>query len=769
MLSASQFTSARLNVACPGPVGPTGDRGITGFTGPTSKTGSTGPQGVTGPQGLTGPRGFTGPEGVSGATGPHGWTGPAGSTGPQGSTGPKGEGLTIKARITLSTNSTDPTVNTTVINNALTAQAPTYSPLPRDNIYITFTDLTFVYYFINSLWTPIGQITAQSIEGTTGPQGPTGPEGATFMTLTKVGAGSNATLTSPTSISSNGTGSTTFVSSQTVNTSNSGIVVEFTPSSSFYQSASHEIVFGFQRVGDNPATETNSYSIYIVGSANDSHRIAQFRVNGGVVGGNRVLAGLSLPIRWSIRTTRTRVIFSYVTNDGTTLTDDTTIITDGTYRMTAIVNGGSAYTLDNLRFYGVVYGSPGAQGVTGPSGAQGPAGPSGPEGATFMTLTKIGAGTNATLTSPTSISSTGSGVTAFVSSQTVNSSNSGIVLDFTTPSDPEFYNSGITFGMGIQLASVDPLTSEADSYYLSLTYNGTTPNIYIGVNGTSGAIIGELNSSLIPVRCTIRTTPTKVIFSYITNSGTNVTHEIFITHRTYRMVSYLSGGDGVSYTLNNIRFYGVTHGPQGLQGLQGATGPQGATFMTFTKDVGTSAVLTNPTTISNVVGQAGQTIFYSDQTIDVRQFGINMQFSLSSGFYASPNLYKEFSMTLENITDGTSSYTIVVATASTNQTLIFRRNGNNIIFVSSLTPLASAPLDSNVLYSIKTTAISAIINATNTSTLTTRTETVSLTPGTYRLKIDINNNVGASLWTANNIRFYGTPLGPGFMFTIQNI
>jgi hypothetical protein len=654
-----------------------------------------------------------------------------------------------------------------VINNALTAQAPTYSPLPRDNIYITFTDLTFVYYFINSLWTPIGQITAQSIQGPSGPQGATGPEGAAIMTLTKVGAGTNATLTSPTTISSNGSGSTTFVSSQTVNTSNSGIVLEFTPSSSYYEFNSNEILFGFQRVGDNPATETNFYCIYISGNANPTGRYAQFRVNGGVVGGNRSLGELSLPIRWSIRTTRTRVIFSYVTNDGTTLTDDTAIITDGTYRMTAIVNGGSAYTLGNLRFYGVVYGSPGAQGVTGPSGAQGPAGPSGPEGATFMTLTKIGAGTNATLTSPTSISSTGSGVTTFVSSQTVNSSNSGIVLEFTTPSDPAFYTSGIVFGVGIQLASVD-VNSDASSYFIDLNYVTGTSRLLFRINESSSVGSHEINSSLIPVRCTIRTTPTRVIFSYVTNTGTTVTNETPITHGTYRMKSYLIGGDGVSYTLNNIRFYGVTHGPQGLQGLQGSTGPQGATFMTFTKDSGAS-ILTNPTTISSVVGQAGQTIFYSDQTIDVRQFGINMQFSLSSGFYANLNLYKEFSMTLENITDGTSSYTIVVATGSNNQNLIFRRNGNNIIFVASPTPLASAPLDSNVLYSIKTTAISAIINATNTSTLTTRTETVSLTPGTYRLKIDMNNNAAASLWTANNIRFYGTPLGPGFMFTIQNI
>jgi hypothetical protein len=481
-----------------------------------------------------------------------------------------------------------------MINDALNSQVSSYSPAnvnDRDNIYITFTDLTFVYYRIASVWIKVGQITAQSIEGTTGPQGPTGPQGATFMTLTKVDAGTNATLTSPTSISSNGSGSTTFVSSQTVNTSNSGIVLEFTPSSSFYQSTSHAILFGFQLVGDNPATETNFYGIYIAGHANADQRTAQFRVNGAVVGANRTLLGLSLPIRWSIRTTRTRVIFSYVTNDGTTLTDDTAIITDGTYRMTAIVNGGSAYTLDNLRFYGIVYGSPGAQGVTGPSGAQG--------------------------------------------------------------------QQGVTGASGVQ------------------------------------------------------------------------------------------GQQGVT-------------GPSGAQGLQGPTGPQGATFMTFTKDVGTSAVLTNPTTISNVVAQSGITNFYSDQTIDVTQFGVNMQFSAS--FVSN----KSIRMILEKIDDGTS-YSILLEPDGYDLFLFFMRNESNIYSVKNTVSPGTALLNSNVLYSIKTTPTSVIINATNTVSSVSKTETSALTPGTYRLTMRITNNSSSPLWTANNIRFYGAPLAPGFKFAIQNI
>jgi len=99
MLSASQYTAARLSVACQGPSGPQGIRGSTGpqgLTGPqghTGPTGASGPTGATGPQGLTGPQGWTGPTGASGptgATGPQGLTGPQGWTGPTGATGPDG-------------------------------------------------------------------------------------------------------------------------------------------------------------------------------------------------------------------------------------------------------------------------------------------------------------------------------------------------------------------------------------------------------------------------------------------------------------------------------------------------------------------------------------------------------------------------------------------------------------------------------------------------------------------------------------------------------
>ena len=766
MLSASQFTSARLNVACPGPVGPVGPRGLSGNTGPTGRNGSTGASGPSGPQGI---QGSTGAQGPSGPSGPQGATGPQGSTGPQGFTGAQGEGLTIKARITISTTSTDPSVNTTVINNALTTQASGYSPVPRDNIYITFTDLTFVYYFINSVWTPIGQITAQSIQGPSGPQGATGPEGATFMTLTKVGAGTNATLTSPTSISSNGTGSTIFVSSQTVNTSNSGIVIEFTPSSSFYQSSSNEILSGFQLVGDNPATETNSYGIYIVGNANPTGWNAQFRVNGGVVGGNRSLFGLSLPIRWSIRTTPTRVIFSYVTNDGTTLTDDTTIITHGTNRMTARVNGNSAYTLDNIRFYGVLYGSPGAQGVTGPSGAQGPAGPTGPEGAAIMTLTRD-SGTSAQLITPTSILANGTGETIFYTSESVITETSSINLQFSLSSG--FYTSSQNKEVQV---FIEKIGGSAANYSIFTNFGISTDTLQFRqqtnvLNSFEHPSTVTLNSNGV---YSIQTTSTAVIYRYTnTSTGATITESKpnLLVPGTYRMKILVYNDSPASFNINNIRFYGSAYGPQGPEGLQGPTGPQGATFMTFTKDAGSSAVLTNPTTISNVVGQAGGTNFYSDQTIDVTQFGINMQFSLSSGFYVSASLNKSVNMMLERV-DGSisSSYDILLETGSGDQFIYFRRNGANIYSVNNTVALGSAILNSNVLYSIKTTATSAIFNATNTLSSISKTETLSLTPGIYRLKMAITNNSSSPLWTANNIRFYGTPLGPGFMFTIQNI
>jgi hypothetical protein len=70
LLSASQWLSANLNVACGGKVGPVGPIGIPGNTGGV---------GIEGPTGATGPTGSTGATGSTAATGA---TGPTGPTGP---------------------------------------------------------------------------------------------------------------------------------------------------------------------------------------------------------------------------------------------------------------------------------------------------------------------------------------------------------------------------------------------------------------------------------------------------------------------------------------------------------------------------------------------------------------------------------------------------------------------------------------------------------------------------------------------------------------
>ncbi|MFK5144964.1 YadA family autotransporter adhesin [Glaesserella parasuis] len=112
-----------------GPVGPAGPKGDAGAKGDKGDPGEAGPVGPQGPVGAAGPAGPAGPAGERGEQGPRGdkgETGPAGPTGPQGPAGPTGnselKGITSiangndatkanGAKITLSADSTDKTVN----------------------------------------------------------------------------------------------------------------------------------------------------------------------------------------------------------------------------------------------------------------------------------------------------------------------------------------------------------------------------------------------------------------------------------------------------------------------------------------------------------------------------------------------------------------------------------------------------------------------------------------------------------------------------------
>ncbi|MXP19708.1 hypothetical protein GNY92_10675, partial [Glaesserella parasuis] len=113
----------------PGQAGPAGPRGPQGTAGAQGPKGDKGDPGQAGPKGDTGQRGETGPAGPAGPkgdTGPAGPQGPAGPTGPQDPAGPTGnselKGITSiangndatkanGAKITLSADSTDKTVN----------------------------------------------------------------------------------------------------------------------------------------------------------------------------------------------------------------------------------------------------------------------------------------------------------------------------------------------------------------------------------------------------------------------------------------------------------------------------------------------------------------------------------------------------------------------------------------------------------------------------------------------------------------------------------
>ncbi|MDG6446769.1 YadA-like family protein, partial [Glaesserella parasuis] len=106
-----------------GPVGPAGPQGPQGTAGAQGQKGDKGEPGQAGPKGDTGQKGETGPAGPTGPKGDKGDTGPAGSQGPTGPTGNSElKGITSiangndatkanGAKITLSTGSTNKTVN----------------------------------------------------------------------------------------------------------------------------------------------------------------------------------------------------------------------------------------------------------------------------------------------------------------------------------------------------------------------------------------------------------------------------------------------------------------------------------------------------------------------------------------------------------------------------------------------------------------------------------------------------------------------------------
>jgi hypothetical protein len=760
MLSASQFTSARLNVACPGPVGPTGDRGITGFTGPTSKTGSTGPHGVTGPKGLTGPQGFTGPEGVSGATGPHGWTGPAGSTGPQGSTGPKGEGLSIKARIILNTNSTNPAVNTTMINNELTAQASTYTKADKDSIYVTFTnsapqDTTIVYYYDSPNWISLGRLNAQSIEGSTGPLGSTGPVGAAIMTLTR-DSGTSAQLITPTSILANGSGETIFYTSESVITETSSINLRFSLSSGFYTSSQNKEVQVFiEKIGGSAA----DYSIFTnFGLGTNS---LQFRQQTTVL--NTFVHPSTVTLNsngvYSIQTTSTSVRYSYTnTSTGATITESKpNLLVPGTYRMKILVYNDSpaSFNINNISFYGLPHPLPGVEGPTGPSGPVGPVGPTGPEGATFMTLKRL-TGTGAIVASPTTITTVDTGLTWFYTDETFDTTTQGFSLDFNI--DTIIDQVSFVF-MGIQRVTGAPSATLANTYGVLFDNDGS----YFLINNATAvgdAMFLGMSSTYIH---NFKRKNTLVEFtSTNTATGEVITRSTTLEPGIYRMIMRCSRNVSASnFSVKNIRFYGTEIGPLGPNG---PTGPQGATFMTLVGLSAPSAVLTNPTTIRTT--GSGANWFTSQERYNTDADSINMQFALTNELFQADNNevfvgIQRFDLNPVSTYD--SSYGIYVGGSDLSQ---FQING-----VGTSNPNTSK----NCIFNITTTRTSVIFTRTNTTNNTVVSYSHSLTSGSYRMIIRSFRTGSSTNFEINNIRFYGAPLpfqgptGPAFTFTIQNV
>lgn len=91
-LATTAFVQAALTggVGPTGPTGPQGIQGIQGVAGPTGATGAVGAAGAIGPTGPAGIQGITGATGATGAVGPAGGVGAAGPTGATGATGAAG-------------------------------------------------------------------------------------------------------------------------------------------------------------------------------------------------------------------------------------------------------------------------------------------------------------------------------------------------------------------------------------------------------------------------------------------------------------------------------------------------------------------------------------------------------------------------------------------------------------------------------------------------------------------------------------------------------
>lgn len=161
MLSASQYTAARLSVACQGPIGPRGPQGLEGLTGASGVRGVTGPSGVHGSTGASGVQGVTGASGVSGnqgVTGPSGASGGPGSTGAsgvsgnQGSTGPSGasgyQGVTGAS----GANGSNAPIGSITIWPSATI--PTNYLLCDGSTYTPFNEYTSLYNVIGYTFTP---------------------------------------------------------------------------------------------------------------------------------------------------------------------------------------------------------------------------------------------------------------------------------------------------------------------------------------------------------------------------------------------------------------------------------------------------------------------------------------------------------------------------------------------------------------------------------------------------------------------------------------
>ena len=229
-------------------------------------------------------------------------------------------------------------------------------------------------------------------------------------------------------------------------------------------------------------------------------------------------------------------------------------------------------------------GATGPIGHTGPTGATGPDGPTGatgPQGATFMTLVRD-TGDSAVLTNPTTITTTTSyGETTFYTIENINTEDSSINLDFVL--HPNFYTSGAQekrFNMSIE--SLDGsiqyrIIGLSETSYLDLVFADVFD--VIGARIYSGNRSPSINTDYV---YNIRTSSSQIILS-ATNTTTGVVSIVrpTLTPGIYRLKVVVMGGraDDV-FSINNIRFYGVSYGLPGPTGPLGPTGPSGDTGAT---------------------------------------------------------------------------------------------------------------------------------------------------------------------------------------------